>query len=259
MTLLKKTLFAVTLPALLIAVWWLATELTVQTVFVPQPGPVFEKLVTVWFGELFFSDVVPSVMRLLAGLALSITVGVVFGLLIGSVRWIYWATEPLLEFIRAIPATILIPILLLVVGINESTRTIVVLAGCVWPILLNTISGVQSIDEVLRDTARVYRISGFAKVRYLLVRGASPQIIAGIRQSLAIGLILIVVAEMFAAASDGIGYQLNAFQGGLRIPEMWAGIFLLSIVGLVLNGIFQIGQRVALRWYRGVKEGVSDG
>jgi len=249
---IKSVLAWVGLPAILVGVWW-ATTLQGVNFFVPKPGAVLEKLVTVWFGQLFFSDVVPSLARLLVALVISIVLGIVAGLVIGSVRWLRWLSEPLLEFVRAIPATILIPILMLVIGINEQMKITVIVLGAVWPILLNTIGGVQSIDEVLSDTSRVYGIRGWARVRFLLLRGASPQIMAGVRQSLAIALILLVVSEMFAA-TEGIGHAIIVYQNRIAVPEMWAGILLLSLIGILLALGFQLAQRRVLRWYYGLKE-----
>jgi ABC-type nitrate/sulfonate/bicarbonate transport system permease component len=252
----KRLGFFVGLPVLLVLGWWAVTARG-ASFFVPDPLGVAQKFVAIWFQERFFTDVVPSVLRLVAGLAISIVLGISLGVLIGSVRWVRWLLEPTLEFVRAIPATILIPVLLLVIGINDAMKVTVIVLGCLWPILLNTVAGVSSIDEVQLATARVYKLRGWDRLRYLVLPAASPQMMAGIRQSLAVGLILMVVSEMFAA-TEGIGYATINFQNRIAIPEMWSGILLLGILGVLLSMAFTWCQKNILGWYEGLKESADD-
>ncbi|MEV8150075.1 ABC transporter permease [Arthrobacter sp. NPDC080073] len=240
------------LPVLLVIIWWFAT-LGPSNFFVPKPGQLVETFIQTWIGPRFLTDVVPSILRLLAGLILAIVMGILGGMVIGSIRWLRQFLEPLLEFLRAIPPTILVPVLLLLIGINNEMKIAVIASGCVWPVLINTIEGVRAVDPVLSDTSRIYRISGFARIRHLVLRSASPQMMAGIRQSLSIGLILMVISEMFAA-SEGLGFAIVQFQRIYAIPEMWSGIALLGILGVALSFIFQQVQRRVLSWYNGQKE-----
>jgi ABC-type nitrate/sulfonate/bicarbonate transport system permease component len=252
MRVLARAGYFLGLPVLLIALWGLLT-LDSDNFFVPSPGEVAGTFFDVWVGDRFAADVLPSVGRLLSSLALAIAIGTALGLLIGSVSWLRELLEPLFEFIRAIPATILVPILMLLVGLNDAAKVSVIVIGCVWPVLLNTVEGVRAVDSVLSDTARVYGITGVSRLRYLVVRSASPQIMAGIRQSLSIGLILMVVSEMFAA-SDGLGFAIIQFQRVFAIPEMWSGIILLGLLGVALASVFSLVQSRVLAWYYGQKE-----
>ena len=249
---LKNLGYLVGLPALLVLIWW-ASTLGKANFFVPTPASLVETFGEVWFSERFFTDVLPSVGRLLVGVVVAIVIGVVGGVLIGSIRWLRSLLEPTLEFFRAIPPPVLVPVLILLMGITDSMKIAVIISGCVWPVLLNTIEGVRAVDPVLSDSTHTYGIDGWARVRYLVLPSASPQIMAGIRQSLSLGLILMVISEMFASSS-GLGFTIVQFQRSFAIPEMWSGIVVLGLLGVGMSFIFQWAERNILRWYHGQKE-----
>jgi ABC-type nitrate/sulfonate/bicarbonate transport system permease component len=196
---------------------------------------------------------VPSVYRLLVGLVLAIVIGIALGTLVGSVRWLRQFVEPVFEFFRAVPPPMLVPLLAITLGIGDTAKIVVIVAGSVWPILLNTVEGVRSVDAVQRETATSYQLSTLQRVRYLTLPSAAPQIMAGIRQSLSIGIILMVISEM-TNASSGLGYRITFFQQNFQIPEMWSGIILLGLIGIALAVLFQIAEHFVLGWYRGLKE-----
>jgi ABC-type nitrate/sulfonate/bicarbonate transport system permease component len=255
-TALKNVLYAIGLPALLIAMWW---GLTVDSTsfYVPKPGQLAVTLWKEWVGERFLTDFLPSVGRLTAGLIATIVLGILLGALIGSVRWLRTLTEPLLEFLRAIPPPVLVPLLMLLIGINNQMKVVVIVSGAIWPVLLNTVEGVRAIDTVLANTSRSYRIGGLARWRYLVLPSASPQIMTGIRQSLSIGLILMVISEMFGSSS-GLGFTIVLFQRAFAIPEMWSGIVVLGLIGIVLSVLFQLLERRVLHWYHGLRKAQRD-
>jgi ABC-type nitrate/sulfonate/bicarbonate transport system permease component len=247
----RRVLFFIGLPLLLVAIWWAAT-LGARNFYVPTPGVLAKTFWKVWSGERFATDLLPSVARLLAGLALSIVVGVGAGLLIGSFRQLRRAAEPVLEFFRAVPPPVLVPLLMLIVGINDEMKVLVIFSGAVWPVLLNTVEGVRAVDSVLNDNTRTYGIVGLARVRYLVLPAALPQIMVGVRQCLSIGLILMVISEMFASSS-GLGFTIVHFQRTFAVPEMWSGILVLGLIGIALSFVFQRAEHRLLRWYRGLK------
>ncbi|HEY4536631.1 MAG TPA: ABC transporter permease [Enteractinococcus sp.] len=252
MTLAKKSFFALALPLALILLWFGYTAVS-DNFFIPKPAILAERFVQVWLSDHFITDVLPSIWRLMVGLGISIIAGIIVGTIIGSVTWLRWLLEPLFEFIRAIPSTILIPVLLLLIGINDGMKITLIVLSCIWPILLNTVSGVTSVDEIHKNTSKVFGLSSFYHFRYVVLPSASPQIMAGIRQSLAVALILMVVSEMFASV-DGIGHLTINFQNRVAIPEMWSGIVLLGLIGVLMSAIFLFFQRRVLSWYEGLKE-----
>jgi ABC-type nitrate/sulfonate/bicarbonate transport system permease component len=252
MTIVRRVAEAVALPLLILLVWWLYTRDT-DSFFLVAPGQLASTFKEVWFSDRLVGDVLPSLVRLTVGLTAAISVGTALGLLIGSVTWLRHLTEPVFQVLRAIPPPVLVPVLMLVIGIGDSMKIFLIAFGAVWPILLNTIEGVRSIEPVQRDTATVYRISGLPRVRWVVLPGALPQIMTGVRQAIPIGLILVVISEMLASTS-GLGFTIIQFQKSFAVPEMWSGIFVLGLIGIVLSMGFMLVERRILNWYLGLKE-----
>jgi ABC-type nitrate/sulfonate/bicarbonate transport system permease component len=250
--LLVQVGYTVGLPALLILGWWIATRDTANF-YVTTPDELWTTFLETWFGDRLGSDVLPSVARFAIGTGVAIALGILLGIPIGLVRWLRRYTEALFEFFRAIPPPVLVPVLMLVVGVNDSMKILVIISGAIWPVLLNTVEGVRAFDPVLRDTARIYRIRGFSRMRFVVLPAAAPQIFTGIRQALSVGLILMVISEMFASSS-GLGFTIVTFQRTFAVPEMWSGVFLLGLLGLLVSVVFQVTERRVLRWYHGQRE-----
>jgi ABC-type nitrate/sulfonate/bicarbonate transport system permease component len=244
--------YALGLPVLLILLWWWRTT-SAPNFFYPTPPQLWHTFWDTWASSRFSQDFLPSIGRLALGIVATIVLGVLLGVLIGSFRWLRVLTEPVLEFFRAVPPPVLVPVLMLLIGINTQMRVIVIISGAIWPVLLNTVEGVRAVDQVLSDTARTYRIGGFARYRYLVLPGAGPQIMAGIRQCLSISLILMVISEMFGSSS-GLGFTIVLFQRTFAVAQMWSGIVVLGLIGFALSVIFQIVERRVLRWYFGQRE-----
>ena len=247
--LLSRLGFALALPIVLVAAWWFASAGSTDFYF-PPLSRIVEVFPETWFGPRLVDDVLPSLSRLAVGYAAALLLGVGLGILIGSNRWVRATTEPLLEFLRAIPPPVLVPILTLFAGIGDTMKVLVIISGCLWPVLLNTVEGVRALDGVLDDTCRTYRIRGRMRWWHLVIRSASPQIVTGARQALSIGIILMVISEMFAANS-GLGYSVIQFKDGFRIPEMWSGVILLGLLGVLLSVLFRIVEHRVLSWYHG--------
>jgi len=248
---LLRLLFLVALPALLVVGWWFASDGSTD-VYWPPLRTILKTFPDVWTGERLHDDVLPSVLRLAAGYASAAVAGVALGTVIGSYRRVRALCEPVLEFLRAVPPPVLVPVIMLFAGIGDTMKIAVIASGCVWPILLNTVEGVRALDSVMSETARSYGITGVARLRHVVLRSASPQIFAGLRQALSIGIILMVISEMFAA-SNGLGFTIVQFQRGFAIPDMWTGILVLGLLGFLLSVVFQLVERRVLGWYHGLR------
>ncbi|MFI6623063.1 ABC transporter permease [Streptomyces sp. NPDC050528] len=248
---LLRLLFVVALPAVLLTVWWLASDGSTN-VFWPPLRTILKTFPDVWTADRLKSDVLPSVLRLTAGYAAAAVAGIALGTVIGSYRRVRAVCEPVLEFLRAVPPPVLVPVIMLFAGIGDTMKIVVIASGCVWPILLNTVEGVRAVDPVMKETALSYGITGTARLRSLVLRSASPQIFTGLRQALSIGIILMVISEMFAG-TDGLGYAVVQFQRSFAVPDMWTGILVLGMLGFLLSVVFQVVERRVLGWYHGLR------
>lgn len=237
------------LPLALLSTWWMLSADS-TSFFAPPLRDIVITFREVWFGPRLETDVLPSILRLGSGYMIAVLLGVSLGVVVGSSRKVRSFLEPMLEFFRAIPPPILVPILMLVVGVGDTMKVAVIVSGCIWPVLLNTVEGVRAVDEVLTDTCRAYGITGPNRLRYLVLRAASPQILAGMRQALSVAIILMVISEM-VAANNGLGFTIVQFQRSFAIPEMWSGILMLGILGFALSVVFRAFESRVLGWYFG--------
>ena len=253
MNILRRLAFALGLPVVLVVVWWVASAGS-TSFFWPPLATIVAAFPETWTTDPILHDVLPSLARLLVGYLIALVAGVAAGTAIGSYRTLRELCEPALEFFRAIPPPVLIPVIALFAGYTGWTAKVVTIAlGCLWPILLNTVEGVRSVDEVLRDTARSYRLGRLTTLKQVVLRGASPRIAAGARQALSIGVILMVISELFGA-NRGLGAAIVQFQRGFAIPQMWAGIILLGLIGVALSGLFRLVEHRTMAWHRGLRQ-----
>jgi ABC-type nitrate/sulfonate/bicarbonate transport system permease component len=215
----------------------------------PPLGVVLATFSNTWLFERVGSDLLPSLARMGIGLALAGVSGVALGLPLGRMPQVRRAATPIIEFMRAIPPPALLPFAIVVLGIGDGMKIVVIAAACVWPVLLNTIDGVAGLD-VIEDTTHAYRISRCDRMLYVVLPAAAPRIFAGIRLAISLALILMVISEM-VAGTDGIGLFILQSQRTFAAPEMWSGILLLGILGYVLNTAVVMVEHRLLHWHRG--------
>ncbi|MBW6434451.1 ABC transporter permease [Actinoplanes hulinensis] len=251
MNVVKRILLAVALPLILFAGWYFLSAGS-ESFYSPPLEKILVAFGDTWSLDRLRADVVPSLLRLFAGYLLAALIGIGAGVAIGMNRRLRATVEPVLEFFRAIPPPVLVPVIMLFAGIGDAMKVIVIVFGCIWPILLNTVEGVRAVDSVVLETARSYGVNGVARITKVILPSAGPQIAAGLRQALSIAIILMVISEMFAA-SNGLGFTIVQFQRSFAIPEMWSGIILLGLLGFVLSLLFRLAERRALRWYEGLR------
>ena len=241
------------LPATLVAVWWQVSSSS-TSVYFPPLSDIVARFRELWLFDRVGVDVVPSLINLFAGEAIAIAVGIAIGFALGSSPWLHATVSPVLEFLRCMPAVVLLPLAIQLLGLSHTMRIAFIAFGAMWPVLLNTIDGVRSLDPAVRDVMRAYRISPRERMLHVVLPAASPRIFVGVRASLAVAVILMVASELLGA-SAGIGFFVLESQRQFSIPEMWSGILLLGMLGYSLNLAFGMVEHRMLRWHRGLREG----
>lgn len=234
--------------AVLLAAWEYASAMRlIDPVSMPRVSLIAAAWLKTIDGGPLLQAVVPTLGRIFAGFALAAVIAVPLGLLMGSIPMVYRLLEPATELIRPIPSSAYIPVAILFLGIDNEMKVFVIVVACLFPILLNTYGGVRGIDPVLIDTGRTFGLSRAKALWQIVLPAALPNILTGMRISLGIALIVAVVAEMIAGNS-GIGYFILDMQRIFRVPEMFAGIFTLGVLGFAINFIFLKIEGRLLHW-----------
>ena len=247
----NNRIIGVALIALLLILWEVAA---VYEIFPPMSFPRISLILATWArlivsGELL-KELLPSLWRMFAGYFIAVLIGVVLGTAMGYVRFFYNLLEPITEVLRPIPSPAYLPIVILFLGIDAEMKIFMIAFASLFPVLLNTYSGVRSVDPILLQTARTFGVSGPKLLTQIVLPAASPYIFTGMRVSLAVALIVMVISEM-VAASDGIGYFILSAQRGFEVPEMFAGVLTLAVLGYLLNRIFLLIENRVLAWHYG--------
>lgn len=237
------------LPAALVAIWWVGSA-AVHSFYFPSLQKILTTFADTWVFERVGSDVVPSMIRMFAGFGIAVVLSIPAGFLMGQLPPVRRALEPIIEFLRAIPPPALLPFAILVLGVGDAMKIFIIAMVCVFPVLLNTIDGVTGVDPTLKDTARAYGVRGAERLGRVVLPAALPQIFAGMRTSLSLALILMVISEM-VGSTNGIGYFVIQAQRSFAIPQMWSGILLLGFMGYLLNAGLTVIENKVLKWHHG--------
>lgn len=232
-----------------LAILW---ELSVRLAIIQSPNWPALSQVFVSFWELlrdgtFFTVFGPTLQRLALGYVAAALSGISIGLAMGYFPWIHRLLDPIVEILRPIPSPAYIPVAILFLGIGDIMKVFMIAFAAFFPILLNTVAGVRSVDPVLIDTGRTFGLGTRQVVRKVVFPSALVYIFTGLRISLAIALILTVIAEE-VAGNSGIGFYLLNAQRSFLVPEMYASVVALAILGFALNRLFLLIESRVLSW-----------
>ena len=233
---------------LLMVIWeLLVVGKVIEMVSFPRMSTILATFVRGIFTGEILNELGPSLARMFAGYLLAILVGVAIGVAMGHFSLLYELLEPLTELLRPIPSPAYIPIAILFLGVGENMKIFTIFFGSLFPVLLNTYSGVRNVDRVQIDTARTFGLGTAAMVWEIIIPAASPYILTGMRVSAGISLILVVISEMIASNS-GIGYYILDMQRSFHIAEMYAGVMTLAVLGYLLNWLFLKLEKGLIGW-----------
>ncbi|GLW07067.1 nitrate ABC transporter permease [Microtetraspora sp. NBRC 13810] len=248
-------------PVPVAVVLWEVAARRAQAVYFPPPSQIAARLHEMWFsgpaGRLFLTDdalvhVLPSLGRLLLGWALACAAGIAAGVALGRSATLSQYLGPLIHFGRTLPPPVLLPYFLLLFGVGTPTQLAAIVFGVVWPVLVNSIEGARHIDRQYLETAQAFGISRRQRLTRIILPGAMPKIFAGLRLSVALALIMMVVSELLGG-TEGVGYRLLIAQGEVDIPTMWSATLLLGLLGIAFNAAFLAVERRVLRWHRAAR------
>jgi ABC-type nitrate/sulfonate/bicarbonate transport system permease component len=260
--LLGNTGIRVLVPILILAAWWGLSQSAVGSLIVAPPVEAFERVFTDFFsadaGRLFLGDATfdhffPSVYRALAGLLLAVVIGVVLGVALGIVPVLTALFQPLIHLGRSLPSPALLGVFFFLFGTGDSPKVFLITFSVVWPILFNTIDGVQSVGTGRMQAAAVFKISRRNVLTQIVLPGAGPKIFAGVRTAMSLSLIIMIISEL-QKAENGLGYLLIRSQRDFDYTGFWSVLIVLAALGVALNFIFVFAERRALAWHRGVTQ-----
>jgi sulfonate transport system permease protein len=238
-------------PLALLLVWQAAAQAGwLSSRILPEPLAVLRAAWELALSGELFSHLKISAWRALSSFAVGGGLGLLLGLLTGSFRRAELLLDTTLQMIRNIPALALIPLVILWFGIDESAKLFLVSVGVFFPVYLNTFHGIRSVDKGLIEMAHSYGLSGWALYRDVILPGALPSILVGVRFALGLVWVLLIVAETISAQS-GIGYMTMNAREFLQTDVVLVGILLYALLGKLADTGARGIERLALRWHPG--------
>lgn len=245
---LQNRLIGVASPLVLVVLWEVFARLGVIDVrFFPAPTHILVALLEmVQTGELW-AHVSVSLLRIVIGFALGAIPGLILGLMMGLSPLIRTALQPIMDALYPIPKIAILPLVLMIFGLGEMTKYVIIAIGVVFVVAINTVAGVVNIDRIYMDVGRNYGASRMDFYRTIALPGALPMIFAGLKLGMGISFLLIVAAE-FVGAQAGIGYMIwNSWQV-FYIEQLYVGLFLISVLGLLFSALVDYVERLTVPW-----------
>ncbi|MCI9889190.1 ABC transporter permease [Micrococcales bacterium 31B] len=218
-----------------IAVWHVATAFSSSAILREfAPARSVAGIADLAGTGVLWADILASLYRLLAGLAIAIVAGVSVGLAIGSLRQLDQATRPVLQFLRMISPLSWAPIAIAVFGIGDNPVVFLVAAGAVWPVILNTVQGVSTLNPGYRMVAESLGATRVEVFRHVVLPAVRPHILTGIRLALGIAWVVLVPAEMLGVTS-GLGYEILNSRDQLAYHQVGGLIVVIGLLGFILD------------------------
>ena len=240
-------------PALLIILWQVAAQSGwLSSRILPEPWAVAKAFASLGISGELWTHLKVSLWRAIASFVVGGGLGLLLGLLTGSFRTAETLLDTTLQMVRNIPALALIPLVILWFGIDEMSKLFLVSIGVFFPVYLNTFHGIRSVDQGLVEMARSYGVSGIALYRDVILPAALPSILVGVRFSLGLVWVLLIVAETISAQS-GIGYMTMNAREFLQTDVVLVGILLYALLGKLADLLARGLERYWLRWHPGYR------
>ena len=243
----KRGAALVVFVALIAVIEWGTRTGWITNLTLPRPSDVAATLVELWQSGLLWTHLSLSLSRLVVGSALGISAGISVGVMIGLFSYVRAGLIPLVAALFPIPKIALLPLFVIWFGIDEGSKYALIALGTFTPTIVATYGAVDNVDRTLVRMGQSFGLSWWSIVRKIILPGALPGILSGLRISLAIGIILLVAAEMLGA-EYGIGAYILQAGSLYDLERLFAGVLILSILGVTISWAIGLAEKRLLRW-----------
>jgi len=247
-----KWYFKLILPALFILAWEAAAILINNAFVLPRVGDVLSIFATPFadmfsFGSLAENSVI-SIYRVSLGFIITCIIAVPLGILLGKYQVFEDFSDGLIQILRPIPPIAWVPLSLAWFGIGLAAIEFIIVIGCIFPILMNTIDGVKRVKRSWIETARIYQANEWQVMTKVIMPAAGPAIWSGLRVGFGIAWMSVVAAEMLPGTTQGLGYLIMQTYGWGQVQAVIAGMIAIGIIGIVMDQFFQFVQKRKFGW-----------
>ena len=245
---IKRLLIYFISPAAVFVVWEICARTGVLDVrFFPAPSEIFYHLLFVSPDEGILMDIVFSVYRISVGYIVGCSLGVMLGVGMGLSHFLRMMFYPLILVTYPVPKIAILPLIMLIFGIGDLSKIVVVVIGSFFLVLMNTLHGVDSLAQIYHDVAKVYKISRHNFILKIVIPGSLPSIFTGLKLAIGYSLVIVVAAE-FSGADKGIGYLIWQSWETFSIKSMYAGIFVIGVLGFIFSYTLDLLERKMVPW-----------
>lgn len=235
-------------PVVIVVVWQLLSStglLDERTL--ASPAQIFSTAIDLVRDGTLGSETLVSVRRVLIGFAVGSSIAVTLAVLAGLSRIADDAIDPPMQMLRTLPHLGLVPLFIIWFGIDEFSKVALISLGVIFPLYLNTLAGIRGIDRKISEAARSMNLTWAQRIRHVVIPGALPQALTGLRQSMGIAWLTLIVAETIAADS-GLGYMINRARDFNLIDIIVVGLAVYALLGLATDAVVRAIERKALAW-----------
>ncbi|WP_420752443.1 ABC transporter permease subunit, partial [Rhodococcus sp. O3] len=242
-------------PALVLLGWqWASSTGLISTSILPPPSKVLDTARNLWAAGELQTHLLVSVRRIVIGFTIGAGIGLVLGFAVGLSRIAEGLVDRTLQMLRALPHLALVPLLIAAFGIGELPKVLLVTLGVIFPVYLNTVAGIRTVDPKLVQLGRSYGLGRGELIRQVIVPGAMPMILTGIRYALGVAWLTLVIAETIAT-SEGIGFLAQNGRDLLRNDRIVLAIVLYALAGLLADQLIRLVEARVLRWNPNYRKG----
>lgn len=236
-------------PMVVLLLWQLLTSFKVIDVFfIPAPFAILMETINLFADGKIMLDILRTLYRMITGFAVSVVIGVPIGLLMGSSQRVSNSLEFIVDFLRSIPGTALIPLFMFFFGIGDESKIAMGAFASCLVIIINSMYGVSHANRTRRMVAQTLRANRFQMFTRVIFPDALPEVFLGMRVGLSLTLVLVVVSEMFLGTSVGLGHRIYNAQLMYRVEEMYSTIILAGVLGFAISKLFVLFEKRIIHW-----------